>query len=213
MMTLLHKEILLVAHPTSIVFAFLGCLVLVPSYPYSVIFMFGCLAPYITFLNARETNDVWYTAVLPVTKRESVLGKCLLVVFFQLFQLLFSIPFAILRSALKTANNPVGLDATVAWYGFGLILYAVFDFVFLTAFYKNAYQVGKSFVLAAIPMIFLMVATESTAYIPALVWMDSCQPEHLLTQLPILLIGILCYALLVPLAYRISAKHFEKVDL
>ena len=31
--------------------------------------------PYITFLNARETNDVWYTAVLPVTKRESVLGK------------------------------------------------------------------------------------------------------------------------------------------
>ena len=69
MMTLLHKEILLVAHPTSIVFALLGCLVLVPAYPYSVIFMFGCLAAYITFLNARETNDVWYTAVLPVTKR------------------------------------------------------------------------------------------------------------------------------------------------
>ena len=71
-MTLLYKEMRLVAHPTSIVFAFLGCLVLVPSYPYSVIFMFGCLAPYITFLNARETNDVWYTAVLPVTKT----GKC-----------------------------------------------------------------------------------------------------------------------------------------
>ena len=69
-MTLLYKEMRLVAHPTSIVFAFLGCLVLVPSYPYSVIFMFGCLAPYITFLNARETNDVWYTAVLPVTKRK-----------------------------------------------------------------------------------------------------------------------------------------------
>ena len=48
-MTLLYKEMRLVAHPTSIVFAFLGCLVLVPSYPYSVIFMFGCLAPYITF--------------------------------------------------------------------------------------------------------------------------------------------------------------------
>ena len=37
-MTLLYKEMRLVAHPTSIVFAFLGCLVLVPSYPYSVIF-------------------------------------------------------------------------------------------------------------------------------------------------------------------------------
>ena len=121
----------------------------------SVIFMFGCLAPYITFLSARETNDAWYTAVLPVTKRESVLGKCLLVVFFQLFQLLFSVPFALLRNFLNIANNPVGLDATVAWYGFGFIVYAVFDFIFLTTFYKSGYKVGKSFVFAAIFMVLL----------------------------------------------------------
>ena len=172
MMTLLYKEMRLAAHPTSIVFAFLGCLVLVPTYPYSVIFMFGCLAPYLTFLNARETNDVWYTAVLPVTKREIVLGKCLLVVFFQLFQLLFSVPFAILRNTLDIANNPVGLDATAAWYGFGLLLYAMYDLVFLTAFYKNGYKAGTAFVLAAIPMLLLMAASEAPAHIPALVWMD-----------------------------------------
>lgn len=213
MTTLLRKEIRLVAHPTSIVFAFLGCLVLVPSYPYSVIFMFGCLAPYITFLSARETNDAWYTAVLPVTKRESVLGKCLLVVFFQLFQLLFSVPFALLRNFLNIANNPVGLDATVAWYGFGFIVYAVFDFIFPTTFYKSGYKVGKSFVFAAIFMVLLMVSVEATAHIPALVWMDSCQPENLLMQLPILVVGIICYGVLIPLAYRISARHYENVDL
>lgn len=75
MMKLLYKELRLTAHPSSIAFAFLGCLVIVPAYPYSAIFLFGCLAPYITFVNARETNDAWYTAVLPVTKRESVKGK------------------------------------------------------------------------------------------------------------------------------------------
>ena len=213
MMTLLYKEMRLAAHPTSIVFAFLGCLVLVPSYPYSVVFMFGCLAPYITFLNARETNDVWYTAVLPITKRESVLGKCLLVVSFQLFQLLVSVPFAILRDAMNMANNPVGLDATIAWYGFGLFLYAVFDLLFLTAFYKSGYKAGKAFILAVLPMVFLMVAIEAAAHIPALVWMDSRQPEHLRMQLPILLVGIVSYGALVPLAYRISVKRFEKVDL
>ena len=213
MMTLLYKEMRLAAHPTSIVFAFLGCLVLVPSYPYSVVFMFGCLAPYITFVNARETNDLWYTAVLPMTKRESVLGKCLLVVSFQLFQLLFSIPFAILRDAMNMANNPVGLDATVAWYGFGFFLYAVFDLLFLTAFYKSGYKAGKAFILAAIPMVILMAAIEAAAHIPALVWMDSRQPEHLMMQLPILLIGIVSYGALVPFAYRISARRFEKVDL
>ena len=212
-MTLLYKEMRIVAHPTSIVFAFLGCLVLVPSYPYSVIFMFGCLAPYITFLNARETNDVWYTAVLPVTKRESVMGKCVLVVSFQLFQLLFSIPFVLLRNTLNIENNPVGLDATVAWYGLGFFLYAVFDLAFLTTFYKNGYKVGKSFIFATIPMVLLMVAIESTAHIPALTWVDSYQPKHLLIQLPILLAGIVFYGVFVSLAYRISAKRFEKVDL
>ena len=175
--------------------------------------MFGCLASCITFLNAQETNDVWYTVVLPLTKRESVLGKCLLVVFFQLFQLIFSIPFVFLRNILNIANNPVGLDATVAWYGFGLFLYAVFDLIFLAAFYKNGYKVGKSFIFAAIPMVLLIVAIEAAAHIPALVWMDSYQPKHLLIQLPILIAGIICYGVFVPLAYRISAKRFEKVDL
>ncbi len=213
MTILLYKEIRLAAHPTSIVFAFLGCLVLVPSYPYSVIFMFGCLAPYITFLNAREANDAWYTAVLPVTKQESVLGKCLLVVFFQLFQLLFSIPFALLRNTMNIANNPVGLDATLAWYGLGFFLYAVFDFIFLTTFYQSGCKAGKSFILAAVPMALLMVAIESAAHIPALVWMDSRQAEDLLIQLPVFIAGIVCYSAFVPLAYQISAKHFEKVNL
>ena len=213
MTALLYKEIRLAAHPTSIVFAFLGCLVLVPAYPYSVIFLFGSLAVCTTFLNARETSDIWFTAVLPVTKRESVLGKCMLIVFFQIGQLLFSIPFALLRNFLHLANNPVGLDATAAWYGFGLILYAVFDLIFLTTFYQSGYKVGKSFILAAIPLVLLMVAVEAAAHIPALAWMDRCRPEDLLRQLPILAAGLVCYGVLVPLAYRISAKRFERVDL
>lgn len=212
-MMLLYKEIRLAAHPTSIVFAFLGCLVLVPAYPYSVIFMFGCLAPYITFLNARETNDAWYTAILPVTKRESVLGKCLLIASFQLFQLLFSIPFAFLRSALNIENNPVGLDPTLAWYGLGLAVYAVFDFVFISSFYKSGYKAGKAFLLASIPMVLLILMVEAMPHIPALTWLDSYQPKHLLMQLPILAVAIICYAALLLFAYRISVKRFNKVDL
>ena len=62
-------------------------------------------------------------------------------------------------------------------------------------------------------MVLLMVAIEATAHIPALAWMDSYQPKHLLIQLPILLAGIVFYGVFVSLAYRISAKRFEKVDL
>ena len=170
-MKLLYKELMLAAHPTSIVFAFLGCLVVVPAYPYTVIFMFGCLAPYITFLYARETNDAWYNAILPIKKRESVKGKCQLIVSIQLFQLLISIPCVVLRGILAVESNPVGIDATVAWYGFGLIIYAVFDLVFFPAYYKNGYKAGKAFAIAAIPMLLLMVIVEGAVHIPALAWL------------------------------------------
>ena len=79
-MKLLYKEFMLAAHPSLIIFTLLGCLVIVPAYPYSVIFMFGCLAPFITFMFARENNDAWFTAVVPVKKQETVKAKCLLII-------------------------------------------------------------------------------------------------------------------------------------
>lgn len=212
-MKLLYKELSLAAHPTSIVFSFLGCLVIVPSYPYTVIFMFGCLAPYITFLYARETNDAWFTAILPITKKESVKGKCMLIVSIQLFQLLLSIPCVILRRFLQIQNNPVGIDATIAWYGFGLIIYSIFDLVFFPTYYKNGYKAGKAFVIAAIPMLLLMITVESSVRFPSFVWLDSYVLSDFLRQTPILFIGIISYITLLSLAYRISSRRFENVDL
>lgn len=212
-MKLLYKELALAAHPTSIVFACLGCLVVVPAYPYTVIFMFGCLAPYLTFQYARETNYLWYTALLPVTKKESVRGKCLLIVSIQLFQLLIAVPSVFLRKILEVENNPVGIDATIAWFGFGLMIYGIFDLIFFPAYYRNGYKAGRAFIIAAIPMLLMMVIVEGAVHIPQLAWLDSYALPDLMRQIPVLLIAILCYGGFVSLAYKISVKRFEHVDL
>lgn len=212
-MKLLYKELALAAHPTSIIFIFLGCLVLVPAYPYTVIFMFGCLAPYLTFQYARETNDLWYTALLPVTRKESIRGKCLLILFIRLFQLLIAVPSVLLRKILQVENNPVGMDATLAWFGFGLMIYGIFDLVFFPAYYRNGYKSGRAFVMAAIPMLLMMVAVEGAVRIPQFAWLDSYALPGLMRQVPVFLIGILCYGYFITLAYRISVKRFEHVDL
>ena len=107
----------------------------------------------------------------------------------------------------------MGIDATIAWYGFGLIIYAVFDLVFFPAYYKNGYKAGKAFVIAALPMLLLMVAVEASVHFPDLVWLDSSAPNDLSLQIPILMIGVLCYVTMLSLACRISVKRFEKVDL
>lgn len=83
---LLRKELLLTAHPTFYVFLFMGALVLVPGYPFGMVFFFGCLALFFTTQFARENHDVYYSAVLPLSKREAVRGRCMLFGVFQLAQ-------------------------------------------------------------------------------------------------------------------------------
>ena len=68
MLKLLYKEFRLCAHPTLYIFIFMGVLILIPDYPYCVVFLFGCLAPFITLYNGRENHDAFYTSFLPVKK-------------------------------------------------------------------------------------------------------------------------------------------------
>lgn len=210
---LINKELRLAAHPNLFVFALLGVLVIVPAYPYGIVFLFGCLGPYITFTYGRETNDIYYTALMPVKKRDAVKGKCLLIVLAQLVQVLVSLPFAVLRVGLLPNGNPVGIEANVAFYGFGFMIYAVFNLVFLTQFFKTGYKAGKAFLLAMIPATVMMSAMEIVVHFPGYEWLDSVSGEAMMRQLPILITGIVVYMITMPLAYWISARRFERVDL
>src|SRR5690554_2354432 len=213
MSKLLYKELRLAAHPNLYVFTLLGALVLVPAYPYGMVFMFGCLGPFIAMGYARETNDLHYTALLPIGKRDIVKGKCLLFAAAQLAQVLISLPFAFLRVRVLPAGNPAGIEANAAFYGFGLIIYAIFNFIFLTEFFRTGFKVGKAFLLAIVPASVVVLTMEVLAHIPAFAWLDSVQPADLLRQLPILLAGLAIYPTAMLAAFTVAAKRFEKVNL
>lgn len=213
MFNLLYKELRLAAHPNLFVFTLLGILVIVPAYPYGMVFLFGCLGPYITFMYGRETNDIYYTALLPVNKKDTVKAKCLLMVLAQMTQLLISLPFAVLRLHVLPDGNPAGIEANIAYYGFGFMIYAVFNLIFLTQFFKTAYKVGKAFILAIIPASIGVIIMEVLVHIPKFQWLDSVESDMMLKQLPILIIGIIIYIYSMLVAYRVSANRFQKVDL
>lgn len=210
---LLYKELRLAAHPNLYIFTLLGALVIVPAYPYGMVFLFGCLAPYLTFMYGRETNDIYYTALLPVKKRDTVKAKCLLMVLAQMAQLLISLPFAVLRVHVLPNGNPAGIEANVAYYGFGLMIYAIFNVIFLTQFFKTAYKVDMAFLLAIIPAAVAVIIMEVLVHFPGFEWLDSVIPDMMLRQLPILVVGVVVYIIGMLIAYRVSAKRFEQVNL
>ncbi|EOH94704.1 ABC-2 transporter permease [Enterococcus pallens] len=213
MFNLLYKEIRLAAHPNLFVFTCMGILVLIPAYPYGIIFLFSGLGIYISFMYGRETNDIYYTALLPVRKRDTVKAKCLLVVLAQLVQMLISLPFAFLRLIILSNGNPVGIEANIAFYGMGFLIYAVFNLIFLTVFFNTAYKAGKAFILAMLPTTIIMTVMEIFVHFPAFSWLDSVKLPEMLRQVPILIIGFLVYVLATFLAYQVSVKRFEQVDL
>lgn len=213
MLNLLYKELRLAAHPTLYVFMCMGALLIIPSYPYGVVFLFGCLGPMITFMFGRETRDIYYTALLPVKKTDVVKSKCLMVAFSQIALLVIAVPFAVLTSFISPDGNMVGLNANVAYFGFGLMIFAVFNMFLFPEFFKTAHKVGKSFLISMIPVVVLIVCMELSSHIPFLSWIDGTDVASLIQQIPLLVVGILIYIIGIIIAYRLGSKRFENVDL
>lgn len=213
MSELLYKELRLAIHPSLYIFMCMGALVLIPAYPYGVVFFFGCLGLFQSFMFDRETRDVFYTALLPRPKRDVVKGKLLLAVFSQMVQLALSLPFAFLRTLYLPDGNPVGMEPNAAWYGCGLMIYGIFNFVFFTQFYKTAYKAGVAFLTALIPTTLGIIAMEAAVHFPGLEWLDGMDSASLLRQVPVLLTGAAVYAGTWFWTCAVAARRFEQVDL
>ena len=217
MKNLLYKEFTLAAHPTVYIFLSFALMLLIPSYPYYVAFIYTCLAIFFVFLNGRESKDVFYTASLPIRKRDTVKARCYMITIIELAQILVSIPFAIIGSRINPnpQGNIAGIEANFAFFGFVFLMFALFNIIFIPMFYKTAYQAGKSFLWAGSAVAVYIVAMEAAVQIiPVLKTnLDTSAPEKMIKQLPILAAGMIIYAFTMVLAYKKAAHNFEKVDL
>ena len=214
MKTLLYKQLRLVCHPMTPIFCLFGIMVIIPNYPYTVIFCYLMLGLFFTFLNMREQKDLYYTALLPVPKRDAVKAGCLFTMLIELLSLAVLVPCALLAAHLQPGkDNLVGLDPNAALLTAGFLLYAVFNAVFLPSFYNNGYKVGVAIVKAVIPTTVLMLVLEALPHIPGLMWVDDLSAATQLRLLPALIVSVLIYAGSMLLTFRASAVAYEEVDM
>lgn len=213
---LLYKELRLAKHPTMFLFLLFSAMLLIPSYPYYVAFIYTCLSVFLVFLQGRENNDLSFTALLPVRKRDIVRARCLLVVLMQLAQVLVSLPCAIVGARINPlGGNAAGIEANAAFFGLVLVMYALFNLLFLPAFYRTGYRVGRAFLFAGAAVLVYIVAAELLVQcVPALkASLDTFDPATRGTRLFVLLLGAGLYAAGSLLACRLSERRFARVDL
>lgn len=215
MRQLLNKELKLALHPACLMFLGLSAMILIPSYPLSIIFFYSCLGVFFVCVTGRENKDVFYTMLLPVQKRDLVKARFLLVILLQVAQVVLCVPFLFLRDLYPPVGNVVGMDANLALPGFGLLLLGVFNLLFFRGYYKDPNKVGSPFLLGCIGVFLCVCFTEALPHMVPFVRdrLDTPGLAFLPEKLLCLLAGTLLYVLLTALAYRSSARSFEALDL
>lgn len=214
MKTLLYKQLRLACHPMTPVFCLSGIMLLIPNYPYSVAFFYVTLGLFFTFLNMREQKDIYYSALLPLRKRDTVRAALAFTVLVELLSVVITALFCLLSAKLQPGkDNAVGMDANLMLLGAGFVLYGVFNLVFFVCLYRSGYKVGAAYLKANLALWPMMLLAEALPHFPSLLWLNRVDTQANLRQIPILLFGIAVFAVLTILAYRRSAGLYERVDL
>ena len=233
MKALIYKELKLAMHPICYIFiALFPFMILIPSYPIAIGFIYVLSCYPILFLGAnkgQQSNDLLYSTLLPVRKKDIVLARIFTVIFMQVaFMLILSALYPLARfinasmiasmeearargEAVQDVAIPgLGLDSYLLILAIAIIGYALADLIFFPIYYKK----GKSIVGSTLCTILGFVAyigifTIGLPYIPGLEILN-----HLEIWIQLIALGV---AILISfglhfIVYKVSSKRLENVD-
>ncbi len=226
MKALIYKELKLAMHPICYIFIVLfPFMILIPSYPLGIGFIYVLTCYPILFLGAnkgQQSNDLLYSTLLPVRKKDIVMARIFTVIFMQIaFILVMTALYPVARiinnAVAQSAEKPseymipgLGLDSYVLLVAIALIGYAIADIIFFPIYYKH----GKSIVMSTLFtilgfVVYIGIFTIGLPFIPGLDFLNNL---HLGIQFAVLGAAILISFLLHFVVYKISSKRLEKVD-
>ena len=217
MRNILRKEMRLSASILSYLFTLFGLMFLLPGYPILCGAFFVTLGIFQGFQWAREANDIVFSALLPIAKSDIVKGKYMFVCMIEGFGLLLMLLAAVLRMTVFS-ESPVYranalMNGNLFALGMALVIFGLFNLVFVGGFFRTAYKLGRPFVTYIIICFLVMIAAEALHHIPGLERLNAFGTEDMVLQLMLLAAGAVIFILLTLLSYRRACKSFERIDL
>ena len=210
-------------------------MILIPSYPVAVGFIYVLTIYPVLFLGAnkgQQSNDLLYSTLLPIRKKDIVFARIMTVVicqfaFILIMTALWPISKSIQDSVVITEEGSsnygqllssmvpgIGLDGFISLLAIALVGFAIADLIFFPIYYKH----GKSIVMSTLLTIlgfaaYLMIFTVALPYFPVIGESYKAFMEgNIGIQFALLGGALLIYVPLHYLIYRISASRLEKVD-
>lgn len=214
---LLRKEFKLSASILSYLFISFGLMVFIPGYPILIGVFFACLGIFQSFQTYRESNDIAYSVLLPVSKKEIVKAKYIFVCVIEFLTLLIMFMVTLIRmTILKDVDVYVHnalITANFVFMGYAFIIFGFFNLIFVRGFFKTAYYFAKPFIGFIVAGFLVIGLAETLRYVPGLEVLNSFGFSHFPVQVAGLGIGLALYLICTFIAYKRSVTYFQKIDL
>jgi len=217
MRNILRKEMKLSASVLSYLFTLFGLMFFIPGYPILCGAFFVGLGLFQSFQNAREANDIVFSALLPIAKKDVVRGKYLFVCLIEACALVLMAVAVIVRmTALSQSvvyRSNALMNANLFALGAACLIFGLFNWVFVGGFFRTGYKFARPFVSFIVAAFLVVGAAEALHHIPGLEAVNAFGTDHLALQLILLAGGVILYLLMTVLSCRSACGHFEKLDL
>lgn len=201
----------------SYLFVLFGLLFFVPGYPILCSAFFVCLGIFQSFQNAREANDIVFSALLPIAKKDVVKGKYMFVCMIQgVALIIMAIAVAVRMTALSDApayRQNALMNANLFALGTAFVIFGLFNWIFVGGFFKTAYKFGWPFVMFTAAAFLVISAGEAAHHIPGMEGLNAFGTEELALQMELLAAGVAAFLMMTLLSYRRACRDFEKTDL
>lgn len=217
MRNILLKECRLSASPLSFLFIPFGLMFFLPGYPVLCGVFFVTLGIFQSYQNAREANDMVFSALLPISKQDVVKGKYLFTCAVELCAMLLMAAAAVVRMTVL-ADSPVYrsnalMNANLFALGMAFVGFGLFNLIFVGGFFRTAYKFAGPFVGYIITVFLMICIAETLHHVPGLAFLNAFGTEHFAVQLLLLGIGAAFYLAVTVLSCKKACKRFEKIDL
>jgi len=211
MRNLIYKELTLSIHKFFYILPILlAALLMIPQWIYLIAFMyfFWISVPQIYSAYLAQ-QDYDFTVVLPIKKGDIALSKGLTLIILELYHVILVVIVGIIHNLVYGSYNYF-LDISFAFFGYGLIMFAIFNIIFLPLYFKTAYYFGKPLILAVIGSMVFGVGLELLTLLAP--WATKILDNpNMLYQFGMLLGGILVFVGLNWVALSRSVKNYESM--
>lgn len=209
MRPLIYKELKLAIHPLFLFMpVLLGLLMFIPGWIFLLVFMyfFWISAPQI-YSNYIAQQDHSFSMMLPISKAEFVKSKIIALFVLEGLHLFFGFLFGFIHNLIYGQFNWFH-DINIAFVGVILVLFTIFNIVFLPQYFKTGYYFGKPVIYGIVATMIYGFVIEFSAF--KYTWYRDLFEGPLLTQIIILVVGALIAVGLNWYAWKISVKNYLK---